>query len=84
MKLILHANKHHSFLQIDFNTLGITVSYKVILSLLMAMIKHSQGTQSNLDKEVRNGVHFLHEDKHLKFLQVGIIVFGESGQTCPK
>ena len=48
------------------------VSYKVILSLLMGMIKHSQSTQSNkfavylqyLKKEVRNGVHFLHADKH--------------------
>ena len=62
----LHADKHQSFLQVDFNTLGIKVSYKVILSLLMGMIKHSQSTQSNkfaislqyLKKEVRNGVHF--------------------------
>ena len=43
----LHADKHQSFLQVDFNTLGIKVSYKVILSLLMGMIKHSQSTQSN-------------------------------------
>ena len=28
----LHADKHQSFLQVDFNTLGIIVSYKVILS----------------------------------------------------
>ena len=43
-----------------------TLSYKVILSLLMGMIKHSQSIQSNkfaislqyLKKEVRNGVHF--------------------------
>ena len=42
----LHADKHQSFLQVDFNTLGIEVSYKVILSLLMGMIKHSQSTQS--------------------------------------
>ena len=62
----LHADKHQSFLQVDFNTLGIKVSYKVILSLLMGMIKHSQSTQSNkfaiflqyLKKEVRNGVQF--------------------------
>ena len=33
----LHADKHQSFLQVDFNTLGIKVSYKVILSLLMGM-----------------------------------------------
>ena len=43
----LHTDKHQSFLQVDFNTLGIKVSYKVILSLLMGKIKHSQGTQSN-------------------------------------
>ena len=72
MNLILHANKHQSFLQIDFNTLGIKVSYKVILSLLMAVIKHSQGTQSNLDKEVRNGVHFLHADKHQSFYKLAL------------
>ena len=40
----LHADKHQSFLQVDFNTLGIKVSYKVVLSLLMGMIKHSQST----------------------------------------
>ena len=27
----LHADKHQSFLQVGFNTLGIKVSYKVIL-----------------------------------------------------
>ena len=31
----LHADKHQSFLQVDFNTLSIKVFYKVILSLLM-------------------------------------------------
>ena len=43
----LHADKHQRFLQVDFNTLGIKVSYKMILSLLMGMIKYSQSTQSN-------------------------------------
>ena len=43
----LYADKHESFLQVDFNTLGIKVSYKVILSLLMGMNKHSQTTQSS-------------------------------------
>ena len=42
-----HVDKHHNFLQVDFNTLGIKVSYKVILSLLLGMIKRSQSTQSN-------------------------------------
>ena len=43
----LHVDKHQSFLQLDFNTLGIKDTYKVILSLLLGMIKHSQSTQSN-------------------------------------
>ena len=42
----LHADKHQSGLQVDFNTLSTKVSYKVILSLLMSMMKHSQSTQS--------------------------------------
>ena len=70
----LHGDKHQSFLQVDYNTLGIKVSYKVILSLLMDMIKHSQSTK-------RDGVLFLQTSK---FLQVGIIVFDGSGQICPK
>ena len=44
---ILHADKHQNFLQVNFTTLGIKVSYKVILSLLMGMIKHFESTQSN-------------------------------------
>ena len=43
----LHANKHQNFPQVDFNTLNIKVFYKVILSLLMGIIKHSQSTQCN-------------------------------------
>ena len=77
MKLIfLHADKHQSF-----NTLGIKVFYKLILSLLMGKIKHSQITHSNkfaiflqyLKKEVismsqeRHGVHFWHADKRQNF-----------------
>ena len=45
--MFLHADKHQNFLQIDFNTLSIKVFYKVILSSLMGMIKHSQSTQGN-------------------------------------
>ena len=76
MKLIfLHTDKHQRFLQVDFNTLSIKVSYKVILSLLMGMIKYSQNNRRNkfaislqyLKKEVRNRVHFLHADKHQSF-----------------
>ena len=60
----LNEDKHQSFLQVDFNTLIIKVSWMVILSLLMEMIKHSQITQSNkfpislqyLRKEVMDGI----------------------------
>ena len=69
---VLHKDKHQSFLQADFNTLVNKVLYKVILSLLTGMAKHSQSTESKmfavsfqyLKKEVRHGVHFLHADKH--------------------
>ena len=62
----LHADKHQSFLHVDFSNLDIKVSYKVILSLLMGMIKHSQSTPSNkfviflqyLKKEVGKKVNF--------------------------
>ena len=40
----LHADTHQRFFQVDFNTLSIKVFYKVILSLLMCMTKHSQST----------------------------------------
>ena len=60
----LHADKHQSGLQVDFNTLSTNVSYKVILSLLMSMMKHSQSTQSikfanlcNISKKL--GVEFI-------------------------
>ena len=78
-------------IKVDFQTLGIRVSYKVILSLLMGMMKCSQSTQSNtfamslqyLKKEVTDGIYFLYADTS-KFLQVGIIIFDGSGQRCPK
>ena len=80
----LHV-KYQSFLQIDFMTLFIEVSYKMILSLLMGMIKQSQITQSNkfaislqyLKKEVKNGVHFLHADKHQSFYKMALSFFME-------
>ena len=95
----LHADKHQGFLQadfnicknnIDFNTLGIKVSYKVILSLLMGMIKHSQSTQSNkfaislqYCKKVRNGVHFLHADKHQSFYNLTLSFLIEWARHVP-
>ena len=77
----LYADKCQSFLQVDFNTLVIKVSYKVILSLLMGMIRHSQSTQSNKfvisvqypKKEVRNEIHFSHVDKHQSFYKLTLL-----------
>ena len=74
----LHADKRESFLQVDFNTFDIKVSYTVIPSLLMGTIKHSQSTQSKkfvislqyLKKEVTDGVHFLHAGKHQSFYEL--------------
>ena len=49
------------------------------------MIKHSQSTQSNkfvlplqyLEKEVRDGVHFLHVDKHQSFYKLALLFLVE-------
>ena len=76
----LHADKNESLQQVDFNTLGIKVSYKVILSLLMSMFKHSQSTQSDkfaislkyLKKEVRDEVHFFYAYKHQSLYKLAL------------
>ena len=69
-----------------FQPLNIKVSYQVMSSLLMGVIKHSQSTQSNkfaislqyLKKEVRNGVHFLHADKHQSFYKLELVFLMEA------
>ena len=51
----------------------------------MGMIKHSQSTQSikfvislqYLKKEVRDGVHFLHADKHQSFYKLAFLFLME-------
>ena len=67
----LHADNRQSVLHVDFKILDTNVSYKVILSLLTSMLKHSQSNEinkfANLKKEVWNGVHYLHEDKYQSF-----------------
>ena len=72
----LNAEKHQSFLQVDFNTLGIKFSYKVILSLLLGMINHSQSTPNstfvnlyNISK-LRMEFIYLHADKHQNFYKL--------------
>ena len=87
----MHVGKHQSFLQVDFNTLGTKDAYKVILSLLLDMIKHSQSTQSNkfaislqyLKKEVRKRVHFLHADEHQSFYKLGLLFLMELARYIP-
>ena len=75
----LHADKHQSFLQVYFNTLGVKVSYKLILLLLIGMIKHSQSTQ--IDKfaislqYLKKGKEFIFCIQiNIKFLQAGILL----------
>ena len=51
----------------------------------MGMIKHSQSTQSKkyaiplqyLKKEVRNGVHFLHAEKHQSVYKLALLFLME-------
>ena len=82
-----HVDKHQSFLQVDFNTLSIKDNYKVILSLLLGMIKHSQSTQSNrfaniftISQKIRyERSSFFACSRTSKFLQVGILVFDGNG-----
>ena len=67
------ADEHQSLLQVDLNTLGIKDVYKVILSLLLRMIKHSQSTQSNKfaisqKKKLRKEFIFFHADEHQSLL----------------
>ena len=88
----LHVDKHESFVQVDFNNLGIKVSFKWKLSLLMGMMKHFQSSQSikfsislqYFKKEVTNVVFFFCMQINIKFLQVDIIVFDGIGQACSK
>ena len=63
----LHIDKHQSFLQVDFNTSGIKVSYKVILSLLMGIIKHSQSTQNRTSLQYLNIKVYQSITKYNKF-----------------
>ena len=74
----LDADRHRSFLQVDFNILGMKVSHKVILPLLLDMIKHSQSIQSNKfanlysisKKKLGMEFIFLHADKHQNFYKL--------------
>ena len=81
----VHAEKRESFLQI--NTI-----------ILIGMVKNSQSSPNNnfpmflqdlkkkkkkKKKKLGMGLIFWLDIKTSKFLQIGIIVFDGSGQTCP-
>ena len=46
LSFLMEVARHAQSFEVDFNTLGIKVSYKVILSLLMGIIKHFRSTQN--------------------------------------
>ena len=75
----LHAEKHQSFLQVGFNTLGVKVSYKwcyhywcVSSSILKVLKVISFHYLYNISKEVVNGVYFLHAQKHQSFYKLAL------------
>ena len=63
----LHADKHQNFLQVDFITLGIKVSNKVIPSLLIGRARHSQSTQSN---KFDISLQYLKKKIGMEFMQI--------------
>ena len=70
----LHADECQSSLQDDFNTLGIKISCKVVLTVLMGIFKHTQSTQSN---GVRDGIHSSHADKYQSFYNLALSILME-------
>ena len=71
----LHADKHQSFLQVDFNTLGFPARwYYYYWWAEPSILKSSKFTISlqYLKKEVKNGVYFLHVDKHQNFCKLAL------------
>ena len=73
----LHADKHQVSDKLIL-TLRFKILYKLMPSLLIGMIKHSQITQSNkfaislqyLKKEVRYEIHFLHAEIRQSFYKL--------------
>ena len=67
----LHADKRQSFLQVDLSTLGSKVSYKVVLSLLMGMIRQVTSLQYlyNISKR-KLTIKLFNENMINKILQV--------------
>ena len=82
---VLHVDKHQSLLQVDFNTLGITMSYKVILPLLLGMISILKVLKVIILQYLYNisktklGMEFisLHAVKHQRFYKLGLLFLME-------
>ena len=79
-----HVDKHQSFLQVDFNTLGIKDAYKVILycwgwSSILKVLKviGFQISLQYLKKEDMKGVHFLHAAEHQSFYKLRLLFLME-------
>ena len=81
----MHADKSQSFLQDDLNTMSIKIFLQSDTIIIGWMNNHSQSTQSNkfaislqyLKKEIRDGVHFLHADKHQSFHKLALLLLME-------
>ena len=84
----LQSDKHQSFLQFYFSTLGINFFfYTLILSLMMGMVKLSQSTQNNKfnlynisKKKLGRSSGFVFRLTS-KFLQAGIILMEVARQV---
>ena len=87
----LDAEKHQSFQQVDFNILGIKVSYKVILSywwtwssILKVLKVTSLKYLYNILKRKLGMESIFCMQINIKTSTSWIIVFDESSQTCLK
>ena len=82
--VFLHAYKHKSFLQVDLNTLGINVSYKVTLnywwawpSILKVFRVTSFQCHDNISRKELRMEFFLHSDKHQNFYKLALLFLME-------
>ena len=98
----LDADKHQSFLRVDFSTLGIKVFYKII-DMIMKMwracwwawsiilqsfkvlkVTSLQCLYNFTFPKKKLWMEFILDSSRSKLLQVGLSIFDESSQTCPK
>ena len=86
----LREDKYQRFLQVDFSTLGLTLPvvklscWSAWSSILKVLKVKSLQYLYNIKREVRDGVYFLHADKHQNFYKLALLFFDGSDKTCPK